>query len=124
MRLPPFFDRLGLGLGSVLDGEASQFACGGDGAGLKACHHLAIRGLGGCLLDLAGHEQGLLDQQRLQRCLCIERARCHGVSLLGLVSLRLHCLNYQNHLLHPALSLVGWWCVCHLAGFLAGILLP
>jgi hypothetical protein len=62
---PFFFDRLGLGLEGGLDGLAGEFAGGGDGQGLDASEDLAIRGRLRGLLQLAGQEHGLLQDQGL-----------------------------------------------------------
>src|SRR5262249_60440641 len=66
------------GLEGGMDGLGGELAGGGDGQGLHPLEDLAVGGGVGGLLELAGQEQGLLQEQGFQGRGCRKGARGHG----------------------------------------------
>jgi len=113
---------VGLGLQGGLDGPASEFAGAGDGQGLDLGQDLPIGGLIGGLLELAGQQEGLLNDQGFQGSVGLEGAGLHG-NLLAKIPLTImaQLQNYQELFLLP----INLPCpqrhehtpACHLYGF-------
>jgi hypothetical protein len=69
---------VGLGLQGSLDGLAGQFASAGDGQGLNLGQNLAVGGFVGGLLELAGQEESLLNDEGFERRASFKGAGLHG----------------------------------------------
>lgn len=90
-----------MGLERGLDSLPGEFACGGYGGGLDGRENLCVGRVGGGLLEPAGQQQGLLDQEGFEWRLRLERAAEHRRSSRWNRKLPPTDRYRQNQLLHP-----------------------
>jgi hypothetical protein len=77
--VPLFFDGGSLGLQRKLHGPASEFLGGRDGGGFDAGEDLSVGGGVGNLLQLAGQEEGLFEDEGFQRGACFKGTAHEGL---------------------------------------------